>query len=236
MRKWLVEVQKDLHEFGRQFGSLLHRGFTHHPSRHDRLFMVAGIALAATTLGVALVWTGRAPDFQSIFAPPESIQPQPVIDLKTPVRKEPARFAPNTHLPRMKELVVSGTLSLPTFLPKYDLVSVDDARVWWESDNDTNDVENDHIVNAALEEPLRRLIELVSQAGGTLKVQDSYREEGIHLDHSLHKEGRAVDLTCDELGLEKLAKLAWAAGFDWVYYETPRKGGAHVHASVRTER
>ena len=88
----------------------------------------------------------------------------------------------------------------------------------------------------SMEIPLRRLIELVDAEGGILKIQDTYRAEGVHNHRSLHKEGRAVDITCDELGLEKLSRLAWSAGFDWVYHEVPRNGGAHVHASVSPER
>jgi D-alanyl-D-alanine dipeptidase len=122
------------------------------------------------------------------------------------------------------------------FLAQYDLVRIDDPRVWWESDNDHKDTEDDHLFHRAMEEPFRRLVELVHQAGGTLEVHDAYRPEGIHAPLSLHREGRAVDVTCDQLGLEKLAKLAWAAGFDWVYHEVPRRGGAHVHASVREDR
>ncbi len=64
-------------------------------------------------------------------------------------------------------------------------------------------------------------------------MQDAYRPGGIHNPTSLHKEGRAIDITCKELSLEKLAKLCWAAGFDWVYHEVKAKLGAHVHCSVK---
>ena len=110
--------------------------------------------------------------------------------------------------------------------------------MWWESDNDEaqGDTEDDHLVHYALEESLRRVIELVVQEGGTLEVHDAYRATGVHSPKSLHKQGRAVDLTCDELGLERLAILTWAAGFDWLYHEAPKRGGHHVHASVRPDR
>ncbi|MFC1452487.1 hypothetical protein ACFLSJ_03985 [Verrucomicrobiota bacterium] len=109
---------------------------------------------------------------------------------------------------------------------------IDDPRVWWESDNDDKDTEDDHSIHRSLEAPLRRLIELVHERGGALEVQDAYRAGGVHNPRSLHKEGRALDVTCDEMSLEDLAKLCWAAGFDWVYHED-RGTGPHVHCSVR---
>jgi hypothetical protein len=107
--------------------------------------------------------------------------------------------------------------------------------VWWESDNDVNDCEDDHSVHKSLAGPLSNLVELVSRQGGVLKIQDAYRAHGVHNPRSLHKEGRAVDVTCDEFPLEKLAKLCWSAGFDWVYYEDG-PGGAHIHCSVKRQR
>jgi len=154
--------------------------------------------------------------------------------LDLPVREEPAKFPSRTHLPSLREGLASGSIELSTFSPGRDLVYINDTRVWWESDNDAEDTEDDHTIHKSLEAPLRRLIELVCQNGGTLKVQDAYRPNGVHNRQSLHKEGRAVDVTCDEIPLEKLAKLCWAAGFDWVYYET--RGGAHVHCSVKRTR
>jgi hypothetical protein len=150
-----------------------------------------------------------------------------------PVRKIPASFKRNTHLPSKSESQASGSINPEKFSPGRDLVYVDDKRVYWESDHDTNDDECDHSMHKSLEAPLRLLIELVAARNGTLEVQDCYRPTGIHNTRSLHKEGRAIDITCDELGLEKLACLAWGAGFDWVYYEAKAKGGAHVHCSVK---
>jgi hypothetical protein len=152
-----------------------------------------------------------------------------------PVRKIPSKFRRNTHLPKDPEGKVSGGIDPTLFSAGRDLVYVDDSRVYWESDNDKNDDECDHSMHKSMAAPLRLLIELVSARGGTLEVQDAYRPCGIHNKRSLHKEGRAVDLTCDELGLEKLACLAWGAGFDWVYYEASAKGGAHVHCSVKRD-
>jgi D-alanyl-D-alanine dipeptidase len=82
--------------------------------------------------------------------------------------------------------------------------------------------------------PLARLIEMISARDATLKVQDAYRPGGkVHGSKSLHKEGRGIDLTCEEMSLEELARICWAAGFDWVYHEASAKGGAHVHCSVK---
>lgn len=158
-----------------------------------------------------------------------------IVGLRRPVREAPRRFPPRTHLPDQRE---DATCGMPenNSSAQRDLIRIEDSRVWWESEHDVSDTEDDHEFHRAMEEPMRRLIELVSAAGGTLKVQDAYRPQGIHKTLSLHREGRAVDLTCDELGLEKLAMLAWSAGFDWVYHEVPRNGGAHVHASVRADR
>jgi len=184
-----------------------------------------------TLLALALIMVTRRPE----DAPP--ILPTPVASLPdnigNPVRPMPARFPPGSHLPRMPEKLVSGPIRLESFSPQYDLIRLEDSRIWWESDHDSNDVEDDHIIHRSLREPLERLAELVTRRGGRLKVQDAYRPVGVHSSGSLHKEGRAVDLTCDGISLEELARLCWAAGFDWVYYETPRRGGAHVHCSVR---
>jgi hypothetical protein len=152
------------------------------------------------------------------------------------VRRQPSRFPRDTHLPRKNELLACGPINLKTFSPAKDLVRIDDRRVWWESDH-RHGPEDDHVINQALEEPLRKLINLVDKRGGVLKVYDAYRATGVHLSNSLHKEGRAIDLTCEGFSLEVLAKLCWAAGFDWVYYEGPtKKGGDHIHCSVKANK
>ena len=112
----------------------------------------------------------------------------------------------------------------------------EDKRVWFESDYDKVVDEDDHMIHRALEVPLKRLVNLMEKKRGTLKVQDAYRaseRNKIHLDTSLHCEGRAVDLTSDTMSLTELAKLAWQAGFDFVLYEKPRKSGVHLHCSVK---
>ena len=160
-------------------------------------------------------------------------------------------------MPDMRESEACGAISNSLFSAGRDLVYVDDPRVWWESDFDgETDDEDDHSMHRALEAPFRRLVELVAMSNATLRVQEAYRPSGIHASLSMHKEGRALDLTCPDLdpavagpldprdgkqvlpsaaSLEILAKLCWAAGFDWVYYEVPKNSGAHLHVSVRRD-
>jgi hypothetical protein len=156
----------------------------------------------------------------------------PLHDLHQPVRAIPPNFRLSQAMPRRMEAEVSLPIDRVDFNVTRDLVRVYDPRVWWESEHDdhTGDVEDDHLMHWSVEEPFRRLVELVVREGGLLKVQDIYRAEGIHKAASLHKQGRAVDLTSEKMSLGRLAALTYAAGFDWVLYE--RGGGHHVHASV----
>ncbi len=197
--------------------------------------IAGGILLCATVVGMLLHRVERRHSRAQDIAPVESVSPPTATQPLTAVRDIPAAFPRNTHLPTRREMDVSGSVDPERFSPGRDLVYVDDSRVWWESDHDTGDDECDHSVHRALDLPLRRLIALVATRNGTLEVHDAYRPTKIHNSRSLHKEGRAIDVTCDELGLEELAKLCWAAGFDWVYHESPARGGAHIHASVRTD-
>lgn len=209
---------------------------------HGRI-VVLGIAflilimLVGIGFGLRRVALLRSSDTTSDVEANISPKPQKKkINLKKPVRPIPSSFPRNTHLPDVSETKASDPINPDLFSAGRDLIYIDDKRVWWESDNDKNDTECDHSVHKSMEIPLKRLIELVAARNGILEVQDSYRATGVHNSRSLHKEGRAIDVTCDELGLEKLAQLAWAAGFDWVYYEAKSRGGAHVHASVKRKR
>jgi hypothetical protein len=167
--------------------------------------------------------------------PAEKEAPPP--DLHNPVRAAPASFPADSNLPRGKEIYASGPIELDTFDAKRDLVRFEDVRVWFESDHDGHtDDEDDRLIHRAMEVPLKRLVNLLEKKGGKLKVQDAYRhaeKNKIHMPTSLHCEGRAIDLTCEGVGLGELAKLCWQAGFDFVLYEVPRKSGVHLHCSVK---
>ena len=195
-------------------------------------WIVGGTISTIIILLLALLITTCAHKTRSTIPTDKNI----IIKQEYKLRDKPDRFKANSYMPKTKESIASGSIDLSTFSPGKSLVFVDDPRVWWESDNDKNDTEDDHSMHAAMEAPLRRLINLVSKDNAILKIQDTYRAAGIHNPRSLHKEGRAIDLTCDKLGLEELAKLCWMAGFDWVYYEAKAKGGAHVHCSVSRKK
>ncbi len=203
---------------------------------HGKLLVIIGALLIVALLavvGLGLRRVVRLHKAREKQQPTEQATAPIQQPIDQPVRPIPPTFARDTYRPNIRESQASGSVNPELFSPGRDLVYVDDPRGWWENDNDKNDTECDHSVHRSVETPLRRLIELVDQRDGILEVQDAYRPSGVHSAKSLHKEGRAVDVTCDELGLEELAKLAWAAGFDWVYYEASSRGGAHVHVSVK---
>lgn len=172
------------------------------------------------------------------------------VDLVNPVRPAPEKFPRNSKMPNVKERDVCGEVVNGKFSAGRDLIYITDSRVWWESDNDgATDDECDHSMHKAMEIPFRRLVNLVeSQTKWQLRVQETYRPDGIHTSKSLHKEGRALDITLGYKNGEKLktlsemnnayeelCKLAWQAGFDWVFYEYSSGTGPHVHASVRAD-
>jgi len=201
--------------------------------------LVCVVGIAACLLAE---WRGKAPppvakeSTQTEDTPKaqtaESQHPPP--DLHNPVRPAPATFPLDTNLPPGREVFASGPIDLATFNPDTDLIRFEDSRVWFESDHKRNPVEDDHIIHRAMEVPLKRLVNLLDKKGGKLKVHDAYRPTGIHLQNSLHREGRAIDLTSEGVSLSELAKLAWQAGFDFVLYEKPgRAGGEHLHCSVK---
>ena len=238
MLRWISELFGELH---RLWTSFLHACWGMRPRGHYQHRGILLLALSPTALMLVAGYfiAGRSPAIYIEI--PELPKPAAVLALPAPpmrpltmaVRPMPNRFPARTRMPSDREGHASLSISKVSFDASRDLVRLEDDRVWWESEHDHGDTEDDHVMHRALEEPMRRLIELVSQEGATLKVQDCYRAHGIHSATSLHKQGRAADLTCDDLGLEHLARLTWAAGFDWVYYEAPKRGGHHVHASVR---
>jgi hypothetical protein len=238
--RWFLAILDDVRRQAAHAWGLLRRAVTPAATHAGRLHQLSGM-ISLLLVGGALVLVSRAPARLYIPPPDEwegfSVvpEPEPPPDLTRPVREIPNRFPPRMRMPTQREVDSATPIDGAPFDPDRDLVYVMDDRVYWESDHDVGDTEDDHLVHFAVEEPLRRLIELVDQAGGTLEVHDAYRDVGVHHVRSLHRQGRAVDLTCDDLGLEELGKLTWAAGFDWVLYEVG-PGGHHIHASVRPDR
>lgn len=184
--------------------------------------IAAVLALAAVAAAAILLILPNAA-CQRVTVPPDLPE----------ARQIPARFPKNTHMPPIRESLVSGPIDESTFNPTQDIVRFECRSVWFESDEDKVREEDDHEMHRLAIGPLRRLVALVEANGGRLKVHEAYRCAGVHKTRSLHREGRALDLTCDGIPLSELAKLCWVAGFDWVFYEAPKGGGEHVHCSVR---
>ncbi len=206
-------------------------------SSRKRFHRAAGVAVgtgACILLAVLLAgWMGAC---VAQFAVPGREGESTSVAYRRVERRQPNHFPRGTHLPKKNELLASGPNNPKAFVPAREIMRIEDIRVWWESDNRPGP-EDDHLINHAMEAPVRRLFNLVSARKALLKVHDTYRPTGVHLDHSLHKEGRAIDLTCEGITMETLAKLCWAAGFDWVYYEAGnKKNGEHIHCSVKAER
>ena len=198
-------------------------------------FSVAGLLLIFSIEGCrdGIHWKGKGS--KSAAEQGGAKGPQP--DLFKPVRAAPASFPPNSNMPKGKETNTCGAIHLESFDSQKELLRFDDPRVWFESDHDKQDTEDDHLIHRAVEIPVKRLVNLMEQKGGKLKMQEAYRpaspERKIHLETSLHREGRAVDLTSENMSLGDLAKLCWQAGFDYVLYEVPTRGGLHLHCSVK---
>ena len=187
---------------------------------------------------------------------PIPVAPQasfPPVNDYGPVRDAPKTFARNTYLPNTREAEASGSITSCKFSPGRDLTFVDDARVWWKSDHRAANDASDaccHTMHKSMVDPFKRLVNLAAKSGWTLKVQECYSGSSVHAAKSLHKQGRAIDLTFGnpakpserlngkelQTAYEELSKLAWRAGFDWVYYEYGSGTGPHIHASVKANR
>jgi len=201
------------------------------------IFCLSGLFLVFSLEGCRGGAAGNKSDDTQVTTNKVSEVKQPKADLFHPVRPAPSTFPPDSNMPPGKESKHSGPIDLKTFDVKRDLVRFDDPRLWFESDYDKGDTEDDHLINRSVVNSLTRLANLIEKKGAKLKVQEAYRpvtkDRKIHLEKSLHREGRAVDLTSDKLSLSELAKLAWQAGFDYVLYEVPKKGGPHLHCSMK---
>ncbi|MDD2599006.1 MAG: hypothetical protein PHO37_07265 [Kiritimatiellae bacterium] len=199
------------------------------------LFCVASLFFLISVEGCRKGLSAKNNDAQT--GPTNQLAAADAPELLKPVRPAPATFPANSNLPAGRESLTSGAIDLKRFDPKKELIRFHDSRVWFASDHDKGATENTHLIHRAIEIPLKRLVNLVEQKGGKLKIQAAYRArynpETTHLENSLHREGRALRMTSDNLDLSELGKLAWQAGFDYVLYEVPANGGAHLHCSVK---
>jgi hypothetical protein len=94
--------------------------------------------------------------------------------------------------------------------------------------------DDDQIMTAKLSARVDALATLVLEEfpGLRLRITDAWDDSNVHAKTSRHLEGRAVDITTSDRDVKKLGRLAGlaiAAGFDWVFFEDK----AHVHASMR---
>ena len=205
----------------------------------SRAFLVAGgLCLVGVLVCLCFDLWPRNRDGKPVKPAPAPVT-VPAPDLNKPVCEAPAAFPKNSNLPRGRETLHSGAIDLKTFDAKRDLIRFEDQRCWFESDHDNGkDNEDDHLINRAMEIPLKRLVNLLEKknAKARLKIQDCFRPANanrIHLENSLHCEGRAIDLTVENATLSDLAILCWQSGFDFVLYETPKNSGEHLHCSVK---
>ena len=186
--------------------------------------VAAGVCVLGLLICLCVELRGKRPPVAKEGEEAKAVEEKklPPPDLHNPVREAPASFPPDSNRPRGKEIFASGPIDLDTFNPTNDLVRFEDSRVWFESDHDKVVEEDDHEIHRAMEVPLKRLVNLTEKKRGTVKIHEAYRaveKNKIHLTSSLHCEGRAVDLTSDNMNLTELAKLAWQSGFDCVLYE-----------------
>ena len=141
---------------------------------------------------------------------------------------------PGQHIPSESEIEVSGAIGSRVRRGSKAfaaLVRVGDARIVFKDEEGTS---ADRHMTRRLRARLRQLAVAVEREWPSVKlrVTEAWDERHEHGRNSLHYEGRAADITTsdvDHAKLGRLARLAVAAGFDWVYFED----GSHVHVSVR---
>jgi hypothetical protein len=137
-------------------------------------------------------------------------------------------------VPASSESAASGafTAKITRGTPEFNaLVVNDNAEIVFKDEEGTG---ADRHMTSRLKEKLDNLAGFVKVEfpGRRLRVTDAWDENDEHGTNSLHYEGRAADITTDDLDsakLGRLGRLAVNAGFDWVFYED----AAHVHASVK---
>jgi len=148
-------------------------------------------------------------------------------------------FEPGAHFPTNRELDVCE--AAPTFLhnpsdssgvnilpccPSALLTRSDIEGIRY--DPQVSRRGNTRYMQWHVEESLRRLNNLATREGMSLKITTAWEER---TNRSPHNEGRALDIIPKQSSLRKigrLADLAQKAGFHWVYHERN-----HLHASMK---
>lgn len=149
-------------------------------------------------------------------------------------RPSPDRLRAGQAAPPRAEVAVVGAIRAPILRnhPRFSrLVASHHPDIVFKDEERSG---ADRMMSKRLRTRLHRLAERVQKEWPNLRlrVTEAWDEQSEHGARSLHYEGRAADLTTSDRDtgkLGRLAGLAVAAGFDWVYFENV----SHVHVSVR---